>query len=88
MVTGGAFVFIWKFGIAKLGGIFAIYELLPAFIIALVVNVSVSLLTKAPSKEIQEEFDVTISAKDIIPENFNSAKAIWELIERIEEEEA
>ena len=38
--------------------------------------------------EIQEEFDVTISAKDIIPENFNSAKAIWELIERIEEEEA
>ena len=32
MVTGGAFVFIWKFGIAKLGGIFAIYELLPAFI--------------------------------------------------------
>ncbi len=38
--------------------------------------------------EIQDEFDVTISAKDIIPENFNSAKAIWELIKRIEEEEA
>ena len=57
MVTGGAFVFIWKFGIAKLGGIFAIYELLPAFIIALVVNVSVSLLTKAPNAETLSTFD-------------------------------
>ena len=57
MVTGGAFVFIWKFGIAKLGGIFAIYELLPAFIIALIVNVSVSLLTKAPNAETLSTFD-------------------------------
>lgn len=38
--------------------------------------------------EIQENYDVTISAKDIIPENFNSAQAIYELIQRIEEEEA
>jgi sodium/proline symporter len=51
MITGGAFVFIWKYGIAKLGGGFAIYELLPAFLIALVVNVVVSLLTK--SEDIQ-----------------------------------
>ncbi|SFB89185.1 sodium/proline symporter [Butyrivibrio sp. YAB3001] len=46
MVAGGAFVFIWKYGIAKLGGGFAIYELLPAFLIALVVNVVVSMVTK------------------------------------------
>ena len=46
MIAGGAAVFIWKFGIAKLGGGFAIYELLPAFIIALVVNVVISLATK------------------------------------------
>ncbi len=46
MITGGAFVFIWKYGIAKLGGAFAIYELLPAFLIALCVNVVVSLVTK------------------------------------------
>lgn len=46
MITGGAFVFIWKYGISKLGGGFAIYELLPAFLIALVVNVVVSLVTK------------------------------------------
>ena len=52
MIAGGAFVFIWKFGIAKLGGGFAIYELLPAFLIALVVNVIVSLCTKAPDIDI------------------------------------
>jgi sodium/proline symporter len=46
MIAGGAFVFIWKFGIAKLGGGFAIYELLPAFLIALCVNVVVSVLTQ------------------------------------------
>jgi len=50
-------VFIWKFIIAKLGGLFAIYELLPAFVISCIVIVVVSLLTKAPSKEIIEEFD-------------------------------
>lgn len=57
MITGGAFVFIWKFGIAKLGGGFAIYELLPAFLIALVVNVIVSLTTKAPDSEIVSTFE-------------------------------
>lgn len=57
MITGGAFVFIWKFGIAKLGGGFAIYELLPAFLIALVVNVIVSLTTKAPDSEIVNTFE-------------------------------
>ena len=57
MITGGAFVFIWKFGIAKLGGGFAIYELLPAFLIALVVNVIVSLATKAPDSEIVSTFE-------------------------------
>lgn len=57
MLSGGAMVFIWKFGIAKLGGIFAIYELLPAFLVACVAIVAVSLLTKAPEKEIVEEFE-------------------------------
>ncbi|MCM1252389.1 MAG: sodium/proline symporter [Clostridium sp.] len=57
MITGGAMIFIWKYGIAKLGGIFAIYELLPAFIIATIVNVIVSLITAAPSKEIVDTFE-------------------------------
>lgn len=37
--------------------------------------------------EISNQLDVTISAKDIVPENFNSAQALWELIERLEDEE-
>ncbi len=36
--------------------------------------------------EISENFDVTITAKDIVPENFNSAKALWSLIKGLEEE--
>lgn len=37
--------------------------------------------------EISENFDVTISAEHIVPENFNSAQAIYALIEKLEEEE-
>ena len=40
-----------------LGGVFAIYELLPAFIIGLVFIVAVSLVTKEPDGEILEEFE-------------------------------
>ena len=36
--------------------------------------------------EIDAEFGVTIPAEEIIPENFNSAKALMELITRIDEE--
>ena len=36
--------------------------------------------------EIEEEFDIQIPTVQIIPENFNSAQAIWALIEKIEEE--
>ena len=36
--------------------------------------------------EISEVFDVTITAKDIVPDNFNSAKALYELIQRLEDE--
>jgi len=37
--------------------------------------------------EIEERFDVQIPTVEIIPDNFNSAKALWELIERLKEEE-
>ena len=50
-------VFVWKFLIAPIGGIWGIYELLPAFLVALVCIIAVSLLTAAPDKEITEEFD-------------------------------
>ena len=57
MIAGGAMVFIWKYGIARLGGAFAIYELLPSFLVAVVVNVAVSLLTAAPDEKIVKTFE-------------------------------
>ena len=57
MISGGGMVFLWKLVISKLGGVFAIYELLPAFIISSLCIVIVSLLTAPPSKEIEEDFE-------------------------------
>ncbi len=57
MISGGVMVFVWKYLIAPFGGIFEIYELLPAFVTGLVLNIIVSLLTKAPDKEITDEFE-------------------------------
>lgn len=57
MVSGGAMVFIWKLLVKPLGGVFGIYELLPAFIISCIMIVAVSLATGKPSKEIEAEFD-------------------------------
>jgi len=57
MISGGIMIFLWKYVISGFGGVFAIYELLPAFIVAIIVNVVVSLLTKAPSKEILDKYD-------------------------------
>ncbi len=57
MLTGGLTVFVWKYIISPLGGVFGIYELLPAFLVSLVVCVVVSLVTPAPSAEIEAEFD-------------------------------
>ena len=36
--------------------------------------------------EINEEFDVVIPAEEIIPENFNSAQALHELVTRLADE--
>lgn len=59
MIIGGIMVFVWKFIIRVhfAGTVLDIYELLPAFIIASLVIIVVSLLTKAPDKEIVDEFD-------------------------------
>ncbi len=57
MVGGAAMVFLWKLVISNLGGVFAIYELLPAFIFSSICIVVVSLITPAPSKEIEEDFE-------------------------------
>ena len=57
MLTGGIVVFVWHYAVKPLGGIWGIYELLPAFIAGLVVAYAVSLATPAPEKEIVEEYE-------------------------------
>ena len=57
MVSGAGMVFLWKLVISQLGGVFGIYELLPAFIFSSICIVVVSLLTAPPSKEIVEDFE-------------------------------
>lgn len=37
--------------------------------------------------ELEDNFDITIPAVEIIPQNFNSAAAMWEMITRLQEEE-
>ena len=57
MLTGGIMVFVWNLLIKPLGGIFAIYELFPAFVLSCVAIVVVSLLTAKPSAEIEADFE-------------------------------
>ena len=37
--------------------------------------------------ELEDAFDITIPAVEIIPSNFNSAQAIWAMVTRLQEEE-
>ncbi|MBR6173783.1 MAG: sodium/proline symporter [Eubacterium sp.] len=57
MISGGAMVFIWKYLVRPMGGAWDLYELAPAFLVSAIFIVVVSLLTKAPSEEIQKEFE-------------------------------
>ena len=57
MVSGGVMVFVWKLLVRPVGGIWDIYEILPAFIISSLCIIIVSLLTKAPSEEMNREFE-------------------------------
>lgn len=63
MIAGGAMVFIWKYVIAGLAEVLNVYELLPAFITGLAVNVIVSLVTPKPEQEILDEFDTAKTTK-------------------------
>lgn len=58
MISGAATVFIWKLLIKPMGGVFGIYELLPAFIISALAIIIVSLLSPKPSDEIVADFDL------------------------------
>ncbi len=57
MISGGATIFIWKYLVRPMGGYWDLYELAPAFLVACIFIVVVSLITKAPDEEITKEFD-------------------------------
>lgn len=37
--------------------------------------------------ELEDTFDITIPAVEIIPSNFNSAQSIWDMVIRLREDE-
>ncbi len=68
MIGGGLTVILWDyvpFGSATLAGYTGLYSLVPGFIIGLLLMVAVSLLTKAPSAEVLQEFDDVASSKGV-----------------------
>ncbi len=60
MICGGLMVFVWKFQIAPMGGIWGIYELLPAFLVGLLAMTVVSLVTPPPNHEVELIFDASM----------------------------
>ena len=36
--------------------------------------------------ELEDQFEISVSPADIIPENFNSAQAIWAMVQRLQED--
>ena len=57
MLSGGIMVFIWKYAVRPMGGAWNLYELAPAFLVALIFIFVVSLVTPAPAEKITAEFD-------------------------------
>jgi len=57
MFSGAVMIFVWKFLVRPLGGVLDIYELLPAFVVSMIVIVIVSLCTGKPDDEIVKEFE-------------------------------
>ena len=45
-----------------------------------------SLSVLALVAELEEKFDITIPAVEIVPDNFNSAESLWAMIVRLQEE--
>ena len=57
MIAGAAMVIIWHNLIKPIGGVFGIYELLPAFLCSCLAIVVFSLITKEPEQAVLDEFD-------------------------------
>ena len=56
LVSGGFTVIIWK-QLASFGGIFSLYEIIPGFLVSVLLIVVVSLLDRKPSAELLKKFD-------------------------------
>ena len=54
---------LWNTVLSKIPPVLEIYELLPAFIFSAICIVVVSLITKRPSKEIEEDFEIVKAGK-------------------------
>ena len=82
MVVGAVTCFVWKFvlaaNFAECCPIFGLYELAPGFVLSFLTIVIVSLLTKAPSKEITDEFDFVSQLDDRAED---AAKAVTESLQ-------
>ena len=65
MIGGATMVFVWKFLLKPIGGVWGIYELLPAFLFGIILNIVVSLCTKAPEQAVLDEFDLVASKKEL-----------------------
>ncbi|MGN0959248.1 MAG: sodium/proline symporter [Coriobacteriales bacterium] len=61
IVAGGAVDVVWLMFLTSSTGV---YELLPGFVVGLIVAVAVTLMTPAPSAEVDELFDKAISYED------------------------
>ncbi len=57
MIAGSVTVFAWKYLVAPMGGAWAIYELLPAFIVGCIAMIAVSLATGEPEQDILKTYD-------------------------------
>lgn len=65
MLSGMIMIFVWKFVLRPLGGLWDIYELLPAFIISCIFILVISLITKEPSQEVTAVFDEVAGKKEV-----------------------
>ena len=45
-----------------------------------------SFATLSIVSELEDQFEISVSPADIIPENFNSAQAIWAMVQRLQGE--
>lgn len=57
MIVGTITIFTWKYAIRPLGGSLDIYELLPAFMLALLALISVSVMTGGPAQSVKDEYE-------------------------------